>query len=94
MLDAELEKLVATIVAKPRAAITLGKELFYRQAELGIEATYDAAGRTMACNMMDQKLKSPYTSNNSSPVPYAGLEDLPDNLASSRHIVLVTTKPE
>jgi enoyl-CoA hydratase/carnithine racemase len=52
-LDAEVEKLVASIVAKPRAAIALGKELFYRQAELSLEAAYQAAGQTMACNMMD-----------------------------------------
>ncbi len=52
-LDAELNKLVSSILAKPRVAIAMGKELFYRQAELGIEAAYDLAGRTMACNMMD-----------------------------------------
>jgi enoyl-CoA hydratase/carnithine racemase len=52
-LDAEIERLVASILAKPRAALAMGKELFYRQAELGIEAAYEAAGRTMACNMMD-----------------------------------------
>jgi enoyl-CoA hydratase/carnithine racemase len=52
-LDAEVERLVATIVAKPRVAIALGKELFYRQAELGLEAAYAAAGHTMACNMME-----------------------------------------
>src|SRR5881392_4369387 len=51
-LDAELEKLVATILAKPRAAVAMGKEFFYRQAELGIEAAYEAASRVMACNMM------------------------------------------
>ena len=53
-LDAEVEKLVASILAKPRAAIALGKELFYRQAELSLEAAYEAAGKTMACNMMDE----------------------------------------
>jgi enoyl-CoA hydratase/carnithine racemase len=53
-LDAEVEKLVASILTKPRVAVTMGKELFYRQAELGIEAAYDAAGQTMACNMMDK----------------------------------------
>jgi enoyl-CoA hydratase/carnithine racemase len=53
-LDAELEKLVATILAKPRAVIAMGKEFFYRQVELGIAAAYDAASRTMACNMMDE----------------------------------------
>ena len=53
-LDAELEKLVATIVAKPRSAVAMGKEFFYRQAELGIAAAYEAASQTMACNMMDE----------------------------------------
>ena len=52
-LDAEVESLVATIVAKPRAAVALGKGLFYRQLELGIEAAYAEATQTMACNMMD-----------------------------------------
>ena len=52
-LDAEVERLVAAIVAKPRVAIAMGKEIFYRQGELGIEAAYEAAGETMACNMMD-----------------------------------------
>jgi enoyl-CoA hydratase/carnithine racemase len=52
-LDAELGRLLIGILAKPRVAITMGKELFYRQSELGMEAAYDAAGRTMACNMMD-----------------------------------------
>ena len=52
-LDAEVETLVASIVAKPRAAIAIGKELFYRQRELGLEAAYQLAGQTMAVNMMD-----------------------------------------
>src|SRR5437773_1669847 len=37
-LDAEVEKLVASIITKPRVAVAMGKELFYRQAELGIAA--------------------------------------------------------
>jgi enoyl-CoA hydratase/carnithine racemase len=53
-LDAEVESLVAAIVAKPRVAIAMGKDLFYRQLETGVEAAYDDAGRTMACNMMDE----------------------------------------
>lgn len=52
-LDAEIEKLVASILAKPRVAIAMGKELFYRQREMGIEAAYQLAGQTMAVNMMD-----------------------------------------
>jgi len=52
-LDAEVEKLTAAILAKPQVAIALGKDLFYRQLETGIEAAYQLAGQTMACNMMD-----------------------------------------
>lgn len=53
-LDAEVERLLERIVHKPRAAIALGKQLFYRQLEKGIEVAYDDAARTMACNMMDE----------------------------------------
>ncbi len=53
-LDAEVEKLVASIISKPRVAVAMGKELFYRQAELGIAAAYEAAVETKACNMMDE----------------------------------------
>ncbi len=53
-LDAEVEFLVAAIVAKPRVAIATGKALFYRQIEVGIAAAYEDAGQTMACNMMDE----------------------------------------
>lgn len=52
-LDAEVETVVASIVAKPRVAIAMGKALFYRQIDVGIESAYADAGATMACNMMD-----------------------------------------
>lgn len=52
-LDAEVEALAASIVAKPRVALAMGKGLFYRQLETGIEEAYADAGETMACNMMD-----------------------------------------
>ena len=52
-LDAEIERLVASILQKPRVAIAMGKELFYKQREMGIEAAYQLAGQTMAVNMMD-----------------------------------------
>ena len=52
-IEAEVESLVAAIVGKPRLALTMGKALFYRQLELGIEAAYTDASKTMACNMMD-----------------------------------------
>ena len=52
-LDTEVERLVASIVAKPAVALAVGKALFYRQIEKPIAEAYDDAGRTMACNMMD-----------------------------------------
>jgi enoyl-CoA hydratase/carnithine racemase len=53
-LDAEVERLVGRIASKPRVALAMGKALFYRQLETGIQAAYDDAARTMACNMMDE----------------------------------------
>jgi enoyl-CoA hydratase/carnithine racemase len=53
-LDAEVEKLLAKIVAKPRIAVAMGKEFFYRQVELSIAAAYESASQAMACNMMDE----------------------------------------
>jgi len=52
-LDAEVERLAASILAKPRVAVAMGKDLFYRQREMGSEAAYQLAGQTMAANMMD-----------------------------------------
>lgn len=51
-LDAEIEQMLQAILAKPREAIAMGKALFYRQREAGIEAAYQLAGQTMACNMV------------------------------------------
>ncbi len=51
-LDTELEALVARILGKPREAIAMGKALFYRQLETGMESAYQLAGQTMACNMV------------------------------------------
>lgn len=52
-LDAAVEELVSAIVSKPRMAIRMGKELVYRQREMGLESAYQLAGQTMAMNMMD-----------------------------------------
>lgn len=52
-LDVEVEKLVQSILEKPASAIRLGKSMLYRQREMGIEAAYQLAGHTMACNMMN-----------------------------------------
>lgn len=53
-LDAEIDKLIASILSKPAPALAMGKDLFYRQLESGIEAAYQLAGQTMACNMIDE----------------------------------------
>ncbi|WP_334155247.1 enoyl-CoA hydratase [Tepidimonas sp.] len=53
-LDAEVERLVVAILAKPREAIAMGKAVFYQHRETGIEAAYQLAGQTMACNMMHE----------------------------------------
>lgn len=56
-LDKAVEALAAAIVAKPRAAISAGKQLFYRQIETGIEEAYQQAGRTMVCNLLEEDTK-------------------------------------
>jgi enoyl-CoA hydratase/carnithine racemase len=52
-LQSATEVLLTSILAKPRLALALGKQLFYRQLEVGMQAAYDDAAHTMACNMMD-----------------------------------------
>jgi enoyl-CoA hydratase/carnithine racemase len=54
LLGAEVAALADSIVAKPPVALAMGKQLFYRQLEVGIEQAYVDAGQTMACNMMDE----------------------------------------
>jgi enoyl-CoA hydratase/carnithine racemase len=53
MLDAAVYELVQSILAKPRVAVAMGKQLFYRQLEMGIADAYTNAAQTMACNMME-----------------------------------------
>ncbi len=53
LLDAEVGKLVQSIVEKPRVAVAMGKALLYQQRELGVDAAYQLAGQAMAVNMMD-----------------------------------------
>ncbi len=51
-LDEEVEHMLQAILAKPREAIAMGKQLFYQQRETGIAAAYQLAGQSMACNMV------------------------------------------
>ena len=53
-LDKAIASLAESILAKPAVSIAMGKQLFYRQLEMGIAAAYQLAGETMACNMMDE----------------------------------------
>jgi enoyl-CoA hydratase/carnithine racemase len=52
-LDAEVQRYVASILAKPRTAIAIGKKLFYEQLEQPLASAYLNAETAMACNMMD-----------------------------------------
>jgi enoyl-CoA hydratase/carnithine racemase len=54
MLDAEVTGLVDRLLSKPREALAMGKALFYRQLDTGMESAYQLAGQSMACNMVHE----------------------------------------
>jgi enoyl-CoA hydratase/carnithine racemase len=51
-LDAEVERLAGSILAKSAVAVRIGKGMFYEQLEMGLADAYDYASEVMACNMM------------------------------------------
>ena len=53
-LDAEIEALAGSILAKSAVAIRMGKGMFYQQLEMGLADAYAYAGEVMACNMMSE----------------------------------------
>lgn len=53
-LDLAVMALCQKILSKPAVAVSVGKGLFYKQLEVGIEEAYALAGQAMACNMMDE----------------------------------------
>ena len=53
-LDKTVEKLCDAICAKSAMAIRTGKEMFYRQSEMGVAQAYEYASGVMACNMMHE----------------------------------------
>ena len=57
-------------------AIAMGKELFYRQREMGIEAAYQLAGQTMAVNMMDRCAQEGVTAFTEKRKPATGRTDI------------------
>jgi enoyl-CoA hydratase/carnithine racemase len=63
--EADLEnktlELARQILSKTPASVRTGKTLFYKQLEMGIEAAYQLAGQSMACNMMDAQAQDGVT---------------------------------
>ncbi|MGH7008320.1 MAG: enoyl-CoA hydratase [Stellaceae bacterium] len=51
-LDDAVSELARTIAAKSPLVLKIGKEAFYRQAELGLEAAYAYASEVMVTNML------------------------------------------
>ncbi len=51
-LDAAVDELARSILAKSQAAVAAGKQVFYRQLEMGLTEAYDYASEEMAANMM------------------------------------------
>ena len=56
-LDQAVDQLAASICAKSSAAIHIGKKMFYKQLEMGIEEAYQLARDNMACNMQFEDCK-------------------------------------
>ena len=52
VLDAAVGDLAQKILAKSMVAVSTGKRMFYKQLEMGLDAAYQYAAETMACNMM------------------------------------------
>jgi len=51
-LDAAVGRFTDIILARSPAAIRLGKEAFYQQLDRPLEAAYDVASESMACNLL------------------------------------------
>jgi enoyl-CoA hydratase/carnithine racemase len=51
-LDAEVARLAGVIAARSAVAVRTGKQVFYRQLELGVADAYALASQAMADNMM------------------------------------------
>ena len=51
-LDTAVAALAGAIMAKSAVAVSMGKEMFYKQSEMGMEDAYHYASEVMACNMM------------------------------------------
>lgn len=54
VLDTEVNALATLIASKSSAAIASGKQVFYRQLEMPLDAAYDVAGRSIACDFFTE----------------------------------------
>ncbi len=50
-LETTVHEMAAKIASKNPEAVALGKDLFYRQVEEGMDAAYERAGQAITCNM-------------------------------------------
>jgi enoyl-CoA hydratase/carnithine racemase len=53
-LDNAVQHLASSISAKSPLAVATGKQMFYRQLEMGLEQAYAYASEIMACNMSSE----------------------------------------
>lgn len=53
-LDAEVKKLADAILSKSPVAVRSGKQMFYRQLEMGLSDAYTLASEVMACDMVTE----------------------------------------
>jgi enoyl-CoA hydratase/carnithine racemase len=51
-LDQAVADLAHKIIGKSSVAVSIGKRMFYKQLEMGLEAAYQYAAEVMACNML------------------------------------------
>jgi enoyl-CoA hydratase/carnithine racemase len=51
-LDAEVQRFSEIILSRSPATIAMGKQAFYRQIDRSLEAAYDIASESMACNVL------------------------------------------
>jgi enoyl-CoA hydratase/carnithine racemase len=51
-LDAEVQRFSEIILSRSPATIAMGKQAFYRQIDRPLEAAYDIASESMACNVL------------------------------------------
>ena len=55
LLDAEVEKLAASIAAKPPATVAAGKRAFYQQMDLGLQQAYALASGVIAASFAHEE---------------------------------------